>query len=276
MQLSLSVRIAEAPSKTRLHLPFEEILEVAAANGYGAICMRASAGGVQTSPHQLEQMKQQIDAAGLVVSMVTADFDVPLNNDSGPDSLRDIGPSLDVASILGSDLVRICMKQDADIPFARDSADRAAERDIRLVHQCHTSSIFEQVDRMLEVVAEIDRPNFGIVYEPANLMLCDQSYGQETLEQLAPCLMNVYVQNHRLDDQGPESLPTFCRGDVHFHHLPLWETGGVDFPRVFSGLAAIEYDGYFTIHQAEGIETVEDAHRFAAQMARFFHDSLAR
>jgi sugar phosphate isomerase/epimerase len=220
-------------------------------------------------------MKQQIDAAGLVVSMVTADFDVPLNNDSGPDSLRNIGPSLDVASILGSDLVRICMKQDADIPFARDSADRAAERGIRLVHQCHTSSIFEQVDRMLEVVAEIDRPNFGIVYEPANLMLCDQSYGQETLERLAPCLMNVYVQNHRLDDQGPESLPTFCRGDVYFHHLPLWETGGVDFPCVFSGLAAIGFGGYFTIHQAEGIETVEDAHRFAAQMARFFHDSLA-
>jgi sugar phosphate isomerase/epimerase len=274
MQLSLSVRIAEAPSKTRLHLPFEEILEVAAANGYGAICMRASAGGVQTSPHQLEQMKQQINAAGLVVSMVTADFDVPLNNDSGPDSLRDIGPSLDVASILGSDLVRICMKQDADIPFARDSADRAAERGIRLVHQCHTSSIFEQVDRMLEVVAEIDRPNFGIVYEPANLMLCDQSYGQDTLERLAPCLMNVYVQNHRLDEGGPESLPTYCRGDVHFHHLPLWETGGVDFAGVFSGLAAIGYDGYFTIHQAEGIETVEDAHRFAAQMARFFHDSL--
>lgn len=274
MQLSLSVRIAEAPSKTRLHLPFEEILEVAAANGYGAICMRASAGGVQSSRPQLEQMKQQIDAAGLVVSMVTADFDVPLNNDSGPDSLRDISSSLDVASILSSDLVRICMKQDADIPFARDSADRAAERGIRLVHQCHTSSIFEQVDRMLEVVAEIDRPNFGIVYEPANLMLCDQSYGQETLERLAPCLMNVYVQNHRLDDQGPESLPTFCRGDVHFHHLPLWKTGGVDFPRVFSGLAAIGYDGYFTIHQAEGIETVEDAHQFAAQMARFFHDSL--
>ena len=42
MQLSLSVRIAEAPCKTRLHLPFEEILEVAAKNGYGAICMRAT------------------------------------------------------------------------------------------------------------------------------------------------------------------------------------------------------------------------------------------
>lgn len=276
MQLSLSVRIAEAPCKTRLHLPFEEILEVAAKNGYGAICMRASAGGVQSSPHQLEQMKQQIDAAGLVVSMVTADFDVPLNNEQGPDSLRDIEPSLDVASLMGCDLMRICMKQDADIPFARESADRAAERGIRLVHQCHTSSIFEQLDRILEVVAEIDRPNFGIVYEPANLMLCGESYGEETLKRLTPCLMNVYVQNHRLDEQGPESLPTFCRGDVHFHHLPLWEAGGVDFHRVFSALSAIGYDGYFTIHQAEGIETVEDAHHFAARMARFFHDSLAR
>lgn len=275
MQLSLSVRIVEAPSKTRLLLPFENFLEVAAGNGYGAICMRASAGGVQTSPQQLEQMKQQIDAAGLVVSMVTADFDVPLNNASGPDSLRDIGPSLDVASILGSDLVRICMKQDSDIPFARSAAEQAAERGIRLVHQCHTSSIFEQVDQVLGVIQEINQPNFGIVYEPANLMLCGQAYGQETLERLASCLMNVYVQNHRLDEQGPESLPTFCRGDVHFHHLPLWEAGGVDFADVFAGLSAIGYDGYFTIHQAEGIETAEDAHRFAARMAAFFQDSLA-
>jgi len=273
MQLSLSVRIVEAPCKTRLQLPFEGILEVAATNGYGAICMRASAGGVQTPPDQLEQMKRQIDAAGLVVSMVTADFDVPLNNAEGPASLREIGPSLDVAALLDCDLVRICMKQDADIPFARESAKQAAQRGIRLVHQCHTSSIFEEVDRMLAVIAEIDQPNFGIVYEPANLMLCGQSYGLDTLGRLAPHLMNVYVQNHRLDEAGPESLPTFCRGDVHFHHLPLWEEGGVDFSGVFSGLQAIGYDRYFTIHQAEGIETIEDAHAFAARMATFFDES---
>ena len=105
MQLSLSVRIVEAPCKTRLHMPLEQILDVAVSSGYPAICMRASAVGVQSSAAELAAARRQIESAGLAVSMVTADFDVPLNNDQGPNSLRDIGPSLDVAAELGSDLV---------------------------------------------------------------------------------------------------------------------------------------------------------------------------
>lgn len=269
MQLSLSVRIVEAACKTRLHMPLEQVLDVAASSGYQAICMRASAVGVQSSESELDLARRQIDAAGLVVSMVTADFDVPLNNANGPNSLREMGPSLDVAEALGCDLIRVCLKEEEDIPHAQEAADRAAERNIRLVHQCHTSSIFEQVDGILEVLGRIDRDNFGVVYEPANLMLCDQDYGLETLTRLQPYLQNVYVQNHRLDPQGPESLPTYCLGNVRFHHLPLWQEGGVDFQAVFHGLAKIDYQGYFTIHQAEGIETLADAQQFAARMAGF-------
>lgn len=269
MPLSLSVRIAEAPCKTRLNLPFDELVTLAAESGYAAICMRASAGGVQTSHDELQRMKAVVDSHGLRVSMVTADFNVPLNNEYGPDSLRDIGPSLDVAEILGCDLIRICMKKADDIPFARQSADRAAERGIRLAHQCHTSSLFEQVDRILELLAEIDRSNFGIIYEPANLMLCGQDYGPETLARLRPHIMNVYVQNHRLDPNGEDSLPTFCRGAVQFDHLPIWEDGGVDTASMFAGLKQIDYGDCFTIHQAQGIQTLADAKSFALRCAQF-------
>jgi hypothetical protein len=48
MQLSLSVRIVEAACKARLHVPFEDLVSIAAETGYDAVCMRASAGGVQT------------------------------------------------------------------------------------------------------------------------------------------------------------------------------------------------------------------------------------
>jgi sugar phosphate isomerase/epimerase len=61
--------------------------------------------------------------------------------------------------------------------------------------------------------------------------------------------MNAYVQNHRLDPEGPEELETWCRGPVHFHHLPLWEDGGIDFRAVVDGLKAVGYDGYLTVHQ---------------------------
>ena len=92
MKLSLSVRVAEAPCKTRLNVPFADVVALAAEYGYRAICMRASAGGVGTPREELVRMRDQVEHAGLVVSMVTADSDVPLNNEHGPDSLTQHRP----------------------------------------------------------------------------------------------------------------------------------------------------------------------------------------
>ncbi|MCH2378742.1 MAG: sugar phosphate isomerase/epimerase [Pedosphaera sp.] len=269
MQLSLSVRIVEAACKTKLNLPFANLVSIAAETGYDAVCMRASAGGVQTPLEELRRIRETVEEHGLHISMVTADSDVPLNNDDGPISLRDIGPSLDVAGALGCDLIRVCLKTDADIPHAREAATHAADRGIRLAHQCHTTSIFEQVDQILANLNAIGLTNFGFIYEPANLMLCGESYGAETLRRLAPHMMNVYIQNHRLDPDGPVSLPTYCRSEVRFHHLPIWENGGVDSAAVFEGLREIDWAGHFTIHQAEGIETVEGARAYAKRCAEF-------
>jgi sugar phosphate isomerase/epimerase len=250
MKLSLSVRIAEAASKTRLNVPFAELVGLAAELGYEAVCMRASAGGVQTPRDELQRMRDAVESAGLIVSMVTADFDVPLNNDRGPDSLRNIGPSLDVAEALGCDLIRVCLKTPDDIDHARRAADQAAQRGIRLAHQCHTTTLFERVEPSLGVLRQIGRPNFGLIYEPANLMLCGEPYGAATLRTFEPWLMNVYVQNHVIEADGPVELETWCLGPRRFRHIPLWERGGVDFEQVFAGLRAIGYGGYVTVHQA--------------------------
>ena len=273
MQLSLSVRIVEAACKTKLHVPFADLVSIAADTDYDAVCIRASAGGVQTPLDELKRMREIVESKGLHISMVTADFDVPLNNANGPNSLRDIGPSLDVAEALNCNLIRVCLKNDDDIPHTRKAAKRAADRGIRLAHQCHTTSVFEQVDQILTNLEAISQPNFGLIYEPANLMLCGERYGADTLRRLAPHMMNVYIQNHRLDPEGPVSLLTYCRGEVHFHHLPIWEIGGVNTKKVFAGLKEIDWTGHFTIHQAEGIETAEDARAYAHRCAKFVRAS---
>ncbi len=250
MKLSLSVRIAEAACKTRLNVPFRDLVQLAAELGYGAVCMRASVGGIGTPRGELERMRGEVERAGLCVSMITADSDVPLNNEHGPDSLQNIGPSLDVAEALGGDLIRVCLKTEADIEHARRAADQAAARGIRLAHQCHTTTLFETVDRSLEVLERIGRPNFGLIYEPANLMICGEPYGLETLRRFRPHLMNVYVQNHRLAPAGPAELETWCLGVRRFWHIPIWESGGVDFPKMVSALREIGYEGFVTVHQA--------------------------
>lgn len=254
MKLSLSVRIAEAPCKTKLNVPFAQLVALAKELGYQAICMRASAGGIDTPQSELESMRREVEDAGLIVSMVTADSDVPLNNDDGPKSLRDITPSLNVATALGCDLIRVCLKRSDDVEHAQRAADLAAEHGIRLAHQCHTTTLFEEIAASLDWLDKIGRNNFGLIYEPANLMLCSQPYDVTALRQLKPWLMNVYVQNHRLDEngpvEGPISLETWCQGVRRFHHIPVWESGGVDFDSVMQGLIDIDYNGYFTVHQA--------------------------
>ena len=71
MKLSLSVRIVEAPCKTKLFVPFEELVSIAKDTGYQAVCLRASAGGVDTPKARLAEMRRCVEDAGLFISMVT-------------------------------------------------------------------------------------------------------------------------------------------------------------------------------------------------------------
>lgn len=266
MKLSLSARVAESFSnKEEASLNLEELIDLARDHGYRALCMRASQAGIHSPPEKVSRMSRRIGEAGLLVSMVTGDFAVPRNDELGPSGLRNIAPFLDLAQSFGADLIRICMKKEEDIPWAQRAADSAAERGIRLAHQAHCASLFETVEGSLQVLEKVGRPNFGIIYEPANWMIAGEDYGRETLKRLGPNLFNVYVQNHRLDPRGEGVIRTWNRGPVRLDHIGLWEPGGVDFEEVFQGLQEVGYRGFVTVHQAfAGIMPVAEAARRSA------------
>ena len=268
MKLSLSARVAESfSSKERADLTLDQIIGLAQENGYGAVCMRASQVGIHSPQERVREAARSIAQADLAVSMVTGDFAVPRNDEQGPGGLRNITPFLDLAEALGSDLIRICMKKEADIEWAARASDEARERGIRLAHQAHCASLFETVEGSLDVLKRVDRSNFGIIYEPANWFIAGEDYGAETIRRLEPWLMNVYVQNHLLTPSGVTVVETWGRGGVAVDHIGLWEAGGVDFEEVFRGLDAIGYGGYVTVHQAfAGVMPVEEA---VARSARY-------
>ncbi len=263
MELSLSVRVAESFfDKRNAAMTLEELISMATSIGYEAICMRASQVGTHTPADRVAEVRKQIDAAGLTVSMVTGDFAVPSNNEEGPMLLRNITPHLDLADALGSSLIRVCMKKDEDIPFAQKSADEAAERNIRLAHQSHCASLFETVEGSLRVLQEIDRPNFGIIYEPANWFIAGEDYGIESIRRMQPYLFNFYIQNHKLTPNGETKIETWKKGPVPLDHIGVWEPGGVDVDAVFDAMHEVGYEGYLTVHQAFGnIMPVEEAVR---------------
>lgn len=263
MRLSLSVRVAESfENKEKSSMTIDQLIALAKVNGYAALCMRASQAGVQTPKTEAAEIARKIRAAGLPVSMVTGDFAIPQNNDHGPDCLRNITPYLDLAELFGSNLIRVCIKKDEDIEWAAKACREAAGRNIRLAHQSHCSSLFETVEGALRVIKAVNQPNFGLIYEPANWMISGEDYGAAAIRRMRSHILNVYVQNHRLNPQGSAVVQTWKKGAVRLDHIGLWEKGGVNGEEVFAALKEIGYQGYVTIHQAfEGVMSVEDAVR---------------
>jgi len=255
-------------------MSLSELANVALAEGFHAVCMRASQVGTHSSSDEVATAGRLLAARGLGCSMVTGDFPIPENTDEGPEALRNIGPYLDLAAALDCNLLRICMKEEADIEWARRAADKAAERGIRLAHQCHTRSLFELVDKSLEVLQRVGRPNFGLIYEPANLEFCGEDFGAATIARFAPHIFNVYLQNHRLSSQGTSVMKTWAMSDVGFDQIPIWERGGIDLVPVFEALGRTGYDGSVTVHQASaalggGAQAARESSRFLRTLADF-------
>ena len=251
MRLSLSVRIAEGfLSKEEATLTLEEVCQLAKESGYDALCLRASQIGIHSSQEAIAQAANTLAAHNMPVNMLTGDFATVYNNDQGPDSLRNISPYLDLAESLRCSRLRVALKHVDDIPHARRAADEASQRGITLLHQCHIQSLFETVDGIVNTLQSIDRPNFRLIYEPANLEQCGQDYGLETLRRLAPYIDNVYLQNQRLHEAGVITLDTWCRGPAVFDLLQIHEPGGIDFNEVVASLHAVGYAGIITVHQS--------------------------
>lgn len=113
-----------------------------------------------------------------------------------------------MAKSLRCHLLRVALKHPHQIAWARETAAQAADQGIVLVHQCHTKSLFETVEWIVDTLEQIDHPNFGLVYEPANLEICGEDYGPRTIRRLALWIRNVYLQNQILHvpPSGLESL----------------------------------------------------------------------
>lgn len=251
MQLSLSCRIAEGfLSKEEALMPLGNLCDMAIRAGFEAICMRPSQLSIHSSREEVAIAAKTIRSRGLGVTMISGDVDIVYNNDRGPNCLSNITPHLDLADALGAPLIRVCIKTTDDIQAARNAADEAAERGLALVHQCHVQSLFETVDQIEQRLMEIDRPNFGLIFEAANLEECRQDYGPATIERLAPWIRNVYLQNQRLAPDGSVTLDTWTNGPISFDIIDLPDARGIDFQTVFAGLQQTGYEGVVTVHQS--------------------------
>jgi sugar phosphate isomerase/epimerase len=250
MKLSLSVRIAEtATQKDRTAIPLEDLAPEARDLGYQGLCIRGSVVSVTSPPERVAEVRALLDGLGLAASMVTGDVPLATNTAEATALLHHPTPYLDLAERLGSERIRVMMHTEDDISRAQRAADEARERGISLCHQMHFATLFETVDDALAVVRRVDRPNFGITYEPANLLVCGDAHGPEAIARLAPHILNAYFQNLRLDPRGDLIHETRRRGPVPAVYVPIADRAAIDVEAEIAGLERVGYDGWFTVHQ---------------------------
>lgn len=250
MKLSLSVRIAEAPRrKDVIALPFDELAAMAAGAGFHALSLRASVVSIHSTPERIAGVRAVLDRLGLAVSMVTGDLPLAANDSEATRAIRDISPYLDLAEALCSRLVRVMLHSQGDIAAAQRAADAAAARGLVLTHQTHWGTLFETVDEALATLAAVNRPNFAVTYEPANLLACGGVWGEEAIRRLAPHIANVYFQNLRPDPTSAVRFTSRRRGPVGVRYLPLGDAGGIAPAPLIEALREVGYAGWFTVHQ---------------------------
>jgi len=250
MALSLSVRIAESPRRKDVAaIPIEDLAALAKAAGFAGLSMRASVVSVHSPPARMRQVRSLLDRLGLRVSMVTGDLPLAINDAAATGALYGVTPYLDLAEGLGCSLLRVMMHHEDDIAAARRAADEAAERGMTLSHQMHWGSLFETVDGALDVLTRIDRANFGVTYEPANMLVNGAAHGQRAVERLAPYLRNVYFQNIRLDPASAMKWRSRNRGPVGVRYLDIADRSGIDGAALIEMLQRVGYDGWFSVHQ---------------------------
>jgi sugar phosphate isomerase/epimerase len=250
-------------------MSLSELCELAVDSGYQAICLRPSQVSIHCAPEKIAVAAETIRDRGLSVSMISGDVDIVYNNDRGPNCLRNIRPHLQLAAAFGATMIRVCIKSMDDLRDARRAADQAAEFGCTLLQQCHVQSPFETVDQIEDNLRRIDRPNFGLIYEAANLQQCGQDYGAVTIARLAPWIRNVYLQNQRLSVTGGVTLDNWTHGKIAFDVIEIPDNRGLDFKAIMAALTAGGYDGPITVHQSapqDGTSCQAAARRTAAYL----------
>ena len=261
MKLSLSCRIAElSNNKEKSFLSIESLIKLASTNGFKGISLRPSVISTNTPTQSVLKLKDVFNLNKMSVSMITSNIHLAKNDAYAASNLRNITPCLDLAEQIDTSLVRIMIKNEDDIKFAKRALDEAKERGIILTQQTHWGTLAETIDQTINLIRVIKRKNFGITYEPANLLACGSDYGIKGLEKLLPYIVNFYFQNIKIDQNSSHEFKTLGNGNVRVRYLHLNDKKGIDIKPLIKLLDEQKYKKWFTIHQPlmEG-QRVEEA-----------------
>ncbi len=240
MKFSLSGRIIEVDYKY-CQMDVAEFGELAKQSGYDAVELRRTQIDADTSMEEVSRMADALNKIGIGVSRF------PAGSVKDAESLKQLSKFADMAEVLGCPYLVVGFEE---IPWIQKAADFLKERGLAIVIQVHTGGPFETPKLAVKTLKEIDRKNFGLMYDPTNYLEKDIDY-IAGIEQLKDSLFILSVQDAARVESESEADWEF-EGRYYKKHL-FGTPGGIDFPSVFDALEKINFDGYVTV-----IEPISD------------------
>ena len=250
MKISISSRITEqSNNKEKSFLSLDSFIKLASKNKFDGVSLRPSMISTHSSEYLVNQAQELFKVNNIKVSMITSNIHLAKNDELASDILKNITPTLDLAEKLKTSLIRIMIKNSDDIFYAKKALDEAKERNLKLLQQTHWGTLAETLDETVTLIKTINRQNFGITFEPGNLMACGSDFNNNALNQLLPHTENFYFQNIILDKKGKHIFPTTHNGDVKVKYVSLDNSKGLNVFSFLDFLKEKKYDKWFTIHQ---------------------------
>ena len=238
MQLALSGRqfeTREGISKTP-----EEFIGFAAQVGFRGVELRGGHVSPATTDDEAKAIRDLLKSPGLRCVFV-----------SGPEpdseqSQRDLRRLIDLAAMVESLFVR-CGGRSLDlVPQYHETAQYAADRGVGMISQLHNGTQFANLDLALNILGQIDHPNYGVAFEANHLVFDGQpEHGEGAVRRIAEHIKSVSVQAYKPWVEGARE-PKIRLNDRDWMACLPGDPDGVDFPSVFRGLHAIDFEGFVT------------------------------
>lgn len=238
MKLSLSGRLIEVQYRY-CEMSVPEFLNFAKGCGYDAVELRATQITSETSPEEVKKFREEADRLGIEISGC-----MPPGISADEDGLKALERFITIAKAIRCDILKVWV---GDAEWLRDACDLLKPHGMRLIVQTHTGGPFETVESCLEMMGRISRDNFGLQYDPANLFVAGQDYGEEAVRRLGRHIFQLSVQNVRAarpDEPDVMEEEGFC-----YTRCLLGDQRGLDYESVFRGLSVIGFNGYVVLNE---------------------------
>lgn len=259
MRLSLSGRLIEVQYRY-CEMSVPEFLRFARKCGYDAVELRATQITADTTLEEVKQFRKVADEIGMEFSCC-----MPPGISADDEGLKALERFVPIAKALRCDVLKVWV---GDAGWLQRACDLMKPHGMSLIVQTHMGGPFETVDSCLETLGKILRDNFGLQYDPANLFVARQDYGEEAVKRLGRHIFQLSVQNVRkAESDEPDAME---EGGFYYARCPLGDPRGLDYESVFRGLNAIGFDGYVVLNEPKPklLPTEEFARRAAQELRK--------